>query len=883
MQEPIQEMEDRKVTSKLILPLKDPHANLDTVGGKGASLAKLVDAGFPVPDGFHVTTEAYRRFVKENDLQPVIDSALLHIDEEKPSTLEEAAGTIREAFMAATIPGDIASVIVGAYGDLAGTDPAVAVRSSATAEDLPGASFAGQQETYLNVSGADHVLEATKKCWSSLWTARAIGYRSRQGVRSEGVALAVVVQQLVDAEVAGILFTANPVDGRREHAMISASWGLGDAVVGGRVTPDEYVVEKESTRLVKREVSRKELMTVRVDDGTEDQPVPENLQEVPALQEEDLVGLSRLGVEIEDLYGMPMDIEWAIADGQIAIVQARPITALPEAVMPPPSEWQLPNPRGRYLRASIVDLMPDPLSPLFATMGIASYNASLVQAMADIIGTTKYFLPDELILTIQNYAYMTANFTAGEWWGMLKNLLPKFPRLIREGPTHFREVALPKYQKTVDRLAGKPVADMPAEEIWQVACDLMYAAAYHLAILQVDTLGAAAGSEGLFTALYNRFFYREGDPRAAEFLMGYDTIPVRSVKSLYDLADWAKDFSDLSEYLLQTPTDEIRSAMVGEGSPTVLDENVWEGWLSRIHEHVKAYGYIFYDFDFEKTIPAEDPTPALETVKMYLRGEGANPHERHQRLEVGRKQAVVSLMERARGVRGWAVKKALGWAQSMGEVREDSVASIGLSYPRLRELLKDLGRRMMEAGAIEVPTDIFWLYAEEVEASFEALNKGEPLGSKQDEVEARKASVEAAKKIIPPTQLPESDTYMGIPLEVFVPGEGGQEGDRLKGVGVSGGCVTGKACVLRGPEDFDQMVQGGILVAKMTTPAWTPLFAMAGGIVTDIGGPLSHGSIVAREYGIPAVLGTVAATRVIESGQQITVDGDTGIVKLTEG
>jgi pyruvate,water dikinase len=320
-----------KMTVRIVVPLNDPQVTLESVGGKGASLARLVEAGFSVPDGFHVTTEAYRTFVLVNDLQPTIDAALQDVDAEKPATLEHAARTIHEAFMGATIPGEIASAIVGAYGDMAGTDPAVAVRSSATAEDLPQASFAGQQETYLNVSGADHVLEATKKCWSSLWTARAIGYRLRHGIGESGVALAVVIQRLVEAEVAGILFTVNPVDGNREHAMISAAWGLGDAVVGGRVTPDEYVMEKNSGQLVKREVADKQIMTVKTDEGTDDQPVPQNLRRVAVLEGPDLAELTRLGTEIEKLYGMPMDIEWTLADGKIAIVQARPITALPEA------------------------------------------------------------------------------------------------------------------------------------------------------------------------------------------------------------------------------------------------------------------------------------------------------------------------------------------------------------------------------------------------------------------------------------------------------------------------------------------------------------------------------------------------------------------------
>ena len=867
---------------QIVLPLNDPQATLETVGGKGASLARLVVAGFPVPEGFHVTTEAYRRFILANDLQPRIDAALQQVVAENPSTLEEAAKTIHEAFIGATIPGDIASAIVGAYGDMAGTDPAVAVRSSATAEDLPQASFAGQQETYLNVSGADGVLEATVKCWSSLWTARAIGYRLRQGVDSSGVALAVVIQRLVNAEVAGILFTINPVDGNREHAMISGSWGLGDAVVGGRVTPDEYVMEKSSNLLVKREVADKEIMTVKVDGDTDDQPVPENLRKVPVLENDDLTELTRLGVEIEKLYEMPMDIEWTLADGQVAIVQARPITALPEESVAPVDEWPLPHPKGRYMRASIVDMMPDPLSPLFATMGLSAYNASLVQSMVDITGSKKYFLPDDLILTIRDYAYMTVNFSASEWWGMLSKLAPKLPRLIRQGPSHFREVALPEYKSKVDHLKDKPVADMAIEEIWQDACDLTYAAMYHLSILQVDTLGAAAGSEGLFTALYNRFLRREGDPDAPAFVMGYDTTPVQSEKSLYDLAIWAKTQPDLAAYLLETPTSNIVTTLKTTDPPEGVAAEVWAEWQARLEAHQEAFGYLFYDLDFVKPVPAEDPTPLLEAAKMYLRGEGSDPHERHQRLDQRRQRAEEDLMARARGLRGWAVRKALGWAQSMSQVREDSVASIGLAYPRIRELLKELGRRMLEAGAIQAATDIFWLQAAEIEASLTSLDDGKTLASIQDKVESRKASVEAAKKLMPPTQLPPSDTYLGIPIEAFVPGEGGQEGDKLKGVAASGGRVTGIACVLHGPEDFDQMQPGAILVAKMTTPAWTPLFAMAGGVVTDIGGPLSHGSIVAREYGIPAVLGTMAATRVIQSGQQITVDGDAGLVTLAQ-
>lgn len=876
---------DRRTDERMeyIFALDDSRANLARVGGKGASLARMASAGLPVPGGFHVTTAAYRTFVADNDLQPIIDAALEQVDLETPSTLDTAEEWIRRAFSAASIPGDVTAALAGAYGDLVGTNPAVAVRSSATAEDLPEASFAGQQETYLNVSGAANVLAAARKCWSSLWTGRAIGYRARQGIGAANVALAVVVQELVPAEVAGILFTADPVTGNRERAQISASWGLGDAVVGGRVTPDDYLAEKDNGRTVRREVADKEVMTVRTDGSVEDRPVPEDLRKVPVLEEEDVKGLAHLGVEIETLFGMPMDVEWALADGRFYILQARPITGLPEAVVPPPDEWEPPDPKGRYMRTSIVDFMPNPLSPLFATMGVSLYNESMQQLIVDVTESKSNLLPDDLIITIHDYAYMQANFTVRQWWGLLSKLAPRLKSLISNGPDHFRQVALPDYRQKVTRLEAKPVSGMTVEEMWQDAHELGAAAMYHLSVLQVDTLGAAAGSEGLFTAIYNRFFRREGDPPASAFVMGYDSTPIRAEKSLYDLAQWAQERPTLRDYLLQAEAAGLAEALEMEKAPKAVAAGVWQEWKQRVSAHLEAFGHVLYDLDFARPVPAEDPALPMTTVKMYLRGEGANPHERQGRLAQRRERATVQLLARARGLRGWAVRKALGWAQAVGQVREDSIASIGLAYPRLRELFLEIGRQMAEAGAIAKPANIFWLEEAEIAARLGALARGEHMESMEDAIAERKKTRRVEEKVVAPNQIPYSRTYLGIPVDLFVPTEDGDVGARLEGVGASAGRVTGTAYVLHGPEDFDEMRPGGILVAKLTTPAWTPLFAMAGGVVTDIGGPLSHGSIVAREYGIPAVLGTGVATHRIRSGQQLTVDGTAGeVILVTE-
>jgi pyruvate,water dikinase len=319
-----------------VLPLSDPQADLATVGGKGMSLARLTRAGLPVPDGFHVTTEAYRHFVDANNLQPGVLAALERVDATQSATLEIAAQAIGRLFADGVMSPETSAAIRSAYDALDSRHPPptghlsspVAVRSSATAEDLPGASFAGQQDTYLNIVGADDVIQAVQRCWASLWNGRAIAYRLRQGIAPYSVALAVVVQLLVPADAAGIVFTANPLTGKRSEAVINAAWGLGEAIVGGLVTPDEVTVDKNTGRVIRRETSGKRVMTIRTAAGTEEQPVPDALKNKAVLSDEQAVELTRYGSLIEDLYGIPMDIEWTLEGGQFAIVQARPITAL---------------------------------------------------------------------------------------------------------------------------------------------------------------------------------------------------------------------------------------------------------------------------------------------------------------------------------------------------------------------------------------------------------------------------------------------------------------------------------------------------------------------------------------------------------------------------
>ena len=912
----------------LTLPLADPGADLATVGGKGMSLAKLANAGLPVPGGFHVTTAAYRRFVDDNHLQPQIERSLALVDVDDPSTLETASQAITALFAGAVLPGEVASAIVSAYATLPGRDPAVAVRSSATAEDLPEASFAGQQETYLNVSGASALLDATRNFWASLWTARAIGYRSRQGIgggqgtESEGVALAVVVQMLVPAEAAGILFTDNPVNGRRDQALISASWGLGEAVVGGAVTPDAVTLLKPSPqpfpgersgrmtagegkedripvgstegieggqiRVLDRQIADKQVQTVRVNGGTAEVPVPDNLRRVPVLGDAQAIELGRLGVQIEALYQRPMDVEWALADGAFAILQARPITALPPAAtwpeLEPPTEWPLPDPEGKYVRTSIVDLMPDPVTPLFATLGFEQYGAGMSHALLNLLGSTADLTQSHLI-TINGYVYQDTHMTFKQTWWLLTKMLPGFPRMMRNGVAYWREHGRKPYVETVERWVDRPLGALSAGELLDGVREIMGAAMYNLTS-QMLWMGACAGSEAIFTRVYEKLIAPRLDEdvrpaNATVFLTGWDNTPIRAEKSLYDLADWCKTQAPLAAYIQNTASERLWAQLDGEQPPAGVADEPWQAFCERFRAHVDQYGHIIYELDFGKPLPRYDPRPMLEMVKRYLRGEGANPHERQAKLEARRKAAEEAVLARVKRLRRWAYTKALGWAQPLSAIREDGLADIGLGYPVLRRVLHELGRRMVDAGVLAAFDDVFWLQNEELVEVVAALDRGETPSSMADVVRERLAFARAAARATPPPTLPPSDRVMGIKMgETLAADASSQTGNTLKGIGTSAGTVTAPACVLHGPEEFAKMQPGCVLVSGITTPAWTPLFPLAAAVVTDIGGPLSHGSIVAREYGIPAVMGTGVATKRIQNGQMITVDGSAGTVTL---
>ncbi|MBT2546974.1 PEP/pyruvate-binding domain-containing protein [Arthrobacter sp. ISL-65] len=885
-------------------------SDLDEAGGKGANLGELARAGFPVPPGFVLTTPAYQDFVNANGIAGrILELAALPAGASNDD-YEAAARQIRSLFTESTMPEEIGAELRAAYGRLSHQAAAlgeetgaessgdhvvrVAVRSSATAEDLASASFAGQQDTYLNVAGPDAVAAAVINCWASLWNARAMAYRARNGFDPSKVRLAVVIQEMVDAGAAGVLFTANPATGRRDEVVISAAWGLGESVVSGAVTTDDVIVDAPTGRVGQRRTADKDVMTVYDGTGTKEQPVPEGKRRAPVLGDDAAAVLARQGTAIAQHFGVPQDIEWAQAAGDFFILQARPITALPEPSAEAPTEWPLPYPNGMYFRASIVEQLPDPLSPLFADLIDGAVVRSLNALMAEAVGKDVVRPGDVSLPTINGYAYYYYN-NAG-----MRRVLGKTPRAMLalvQGKAHmgikgWRDHSHPTYRGLVKFWAAKQPADRPAPELLAGISALLDAgAAYYTAVQSIIPI--AATSEIMFRSYYDKLVRRPGDPSAEVFLLGYDSEPIRAEKSLYDLAGWTRERPQLASAITEGSAAGIAEALRSGTPPSGprggagVDQDQWDEWRSRLQRHLDRYGHAVYNLDFVNPVPADDPSALLETLRYFVRGQGKDPHER-QRRSADRREEQGRLISARLGTRRRAVfRRLLRWAQKAAPVREDALADVGLAWPLMRRMLLELGERLTASSVIAAPSDIFWLRVDELRNAIDfglaapgAAITGTDRPVRAEAGEQRKMLWRGQRKAAAPQLLPES-RWMERAFGSMMPARTQQlAGDVITGVGASSGHVSAPARLLHGPDDFASMQPGEVLVARMTTPAWTPLFAMAAGVVTDVGGPLSHSSIVAREYGIPAVLGTGVATQRVSSGQQVTVDGDAGTVTL---
>jgi pyruvate,water dikinase len=765
--------------------------------------------------------------------------------------------------------GTLADGITAAYATL-GTDVAVAVRSSATAEDLEDASFAGQQDTFLNVVGTQAVLSAVTACWASLWTERAISYRAERALGGPELALAVVVQEMVPAAAAGVMFTANPANGRTSETVITAAWGLGEAVVSGEVDTDTVVVDTDCGTILSATVADKAVRTDPLPGGgTALSPTVGEVRLEPVLDTADALRLAGIGSAIEAHFGRPMDIEWAVVAGDFTILQARPITALAPRVGPVPEDWPVPD-KGLYFRASIVEQLPDPLSTLFADLMAPAVPAGLNRMIGEFAPGADY--GDIGFPTINGYAFYRYSLSA---MGRMIGLTPQLAKMLygnsgwvedrwRDRLADYREAV------TANDVAG---ADVPAADLLAALGRLVDAVAYYYTAVQT-IIPLAATAELTWSGVYDRLLRRPGDPAADVFLLGYDAEPIRAERDLHDLALWVRGRPALASALAD-PSVDVGAAE----APSGTDASEWEEWHRRFAAHLAEHGHTIYNLDFVNPVAADDPSPVLQALRFALRPDSPDPRQRQAKAAAAREEATARLLGRLSGWRRERTRKLLERAQHTGPLREDALSAMGLYLPPARRILRELGSRLVAAGALDHPMDVCWLSLDEARAATSALDAGTAVADHRDAVADRQATARGEALAKPPQYLPKN-AAMDSFAWMYPAKEEQANGNMLTGTAGSGGVVSGIARVLSGPADFAAFSPGEILVASITTPAYTPLFAMAAGVVTDIGGVLSHGSIVAREYGIPAVLGVGVATRRIRTGDLITVDGAAGTVRL---
>ena len=940
-----------------ILPLDSKDASLEVAGGKGKSLAVMASAGMSVPGGFCVTTSAYKSFVKANGLQAtIIELAQPEIAGRRLS-FDTASAHIQDLFSKADLPEAILTEIRETYSELSDNALAVAVRSSANAEDLPDMSFAGQQDTYLNVRGEAELVDAVRRCWASLWTSRAISYRHQMGIEQDVVAMAVVVQVMVPSEISGILFTANPATGERSEMIVNASFGLGEAVVGGEVTPDTYIVDRDSLTAKETIIGAKEQQIVSDgDQGIRLEDIPESDRGKSSLSDEAIQELATTALKVEHRFeGVPQDIEWAFTNGTLHLLQSRPITNLP----PQPIEvsWDPVPPAQILARRQIVENIPDPCTPLFdelyLSVGLETVKKGEKRKLGMVGG-------GPMFVSLNGFAYQRFDFpvvidarkkakkkamteaemdaaeTKIEAEAQQKEALDKVKKMAAEHMKATAEMAdydlalfldelSPEDRKAFDDWAATADADSIAktvtlpesknptffafnrtqvnekqiqgfydhakpdilatadewekvnlktasdEDLFRGVRELAIAGGMYWSSNGSHTFGVAKSTDDQLQA-----FLRESLPdhkfTSGQFLSGFRSKTMEANEHLFEIARqiWADDA--LTELIIITPANRLLNALERHTAAGPIVE--------AINEYLGIYGHLGYSLDFAEALPVEDPTGLLAALKTMVSNKKYDPKNHEIEATRKREKAMVEVTELLDGLPYWQFRFRLWFTQRFYYIREEVMFYLYKAWPALRPLALELGNRLADIGTLDQPDDVFYLVTDELNKAIEANKNGKALHEYVRLTAERRELREARKRLHPPGTIPfdaSEDPGVKFKETQFV---NDPSSDTLMGVPVSPGTVTSPASLITSPAEFDQMEPDSILVCPMTNPAWTPLFAHASGLVTDMGGILGHGSIVAREYGIPAVVGTGTITQRVKSGQEMNVDGDSGTVKL---
>ncbi|MEV0593538.1 PEP/pyruvate-binding domain-containing protein [Nonomuraea cavernae] len=861
------------------LDFSEIHAGmLAEVGGKAANLGELTRAGLPVPAGWVLTTEAYRQVAEAAELDVIVARG--------GPGLAEAA---RTRLLETPVPEPVAKTVREFYAGLGDRVP-VAVRSSATAEDLPFASFAGQQDTFLNVVGPDAVLDAVRRCWASLWTDRAVAYRDANGIDHVSVRLAVVVQVMVDARVAGVMFTADPVTGRRRETVIDAAPGLGEAVVSGAVNPDRFAVDVATGEILLRHEGDKRLAVRSLAGGG-----TEHVEAAPGglcLTDAQARELAALGVRVEDHYGAPQDTEWAIGDdGALWLTQARPITTL----------YPLPETTRDGLRVyfsvNVVQGVMGPLTP----MGLSAFRL-LASGAAGLFGHAPAERRDGPAFLAVSGLRLWIDLTTAVRSRAGRVILPRvlavgeartavvLERLVEDPRLSVRHTSLRPALRGLARFARRVRA--PAR-VFQALTRPARALAYTRAVGErldgrLRVPGGATPAQRLDhveRVLGGTF------PQIISImpivLTGYGLFGLASRLSGLPLSE----MQDVLRALPHNPTTEMDLelwALAGQVEPEPFRRHP-AGELVRLYHagelppkaqqgiarFLETYGHRgVAEIDLGLPRWSDDPAHLLGVLANYLRMDDAGdlaPDALFARGAAEAKAATAAIVARARSrgrLRGTVTRFALRRTRAYAGLRELPKFYLVQVLAGLRRSLLAVGEHLAATGVLGSAGDVFFLTVEEARAALAG-------GDLRALVTERRAAYEreTRRRHVPRIMLSDGTE----PEALSAPAAEGA----LTGSAASAGTVTGPARVVLDPVGA-HLEPGEILVCPSTDPGWTPLFLTAGGLVMEMGGAMSHGAVVAREYGIPAVVGVPDATRRITTGGLITVDGAAGTVTVEE-
>lgn len=877
------------------ISLNDVQASdIAQVGGKGANLGELIRAGFNVPPGFCVTTHAFAQFM--GTVKHDIYRDLASVSAQDIAGVRRVGENVRNTLKATPLPTAVEDAVVKMWLQQ-GKDKAYAVRSSATAEDLPTASFAGQQDTYLNVSSQATLVASVKACFISLFTDRAILYRIQNGFDHREVSLAVVVQQMVQSDVSGILFTANPITGNRHIASIDASFGLGEALVSGLVSADLYQVDTRLQQIIKRQIASKQVAIHALPDGgTEQITLGDHERDLAALDDSQVMTLARIGKQIEAHYAKPQDIEWAYKDGKFYITQARPITSL----------FPLPQPQIKsdkiriYFSISHAQVMTDAMPPLslsfLRTILPAGHITDSLESdflataggrlYADVTLVLQHPLGRRIILRGLNFGDQLAASAINHIIKQPDFLSWRNPLPPRRLITFFIPLAL-KTVRTV--LWGKPEGrtDKVLHYIdtlvtdTQASVDALPNPQAKIAFLipkmqqvfsQMLTWAPSLAAGIAATAILKSLLKKTANPSdlaAVERGLPGNVVTDMNL-AVGDLADIARGYEALLTHLRQKHIDAktrlADAATLPNGGSFLA---AWENFIQRYGTRGPS------EIDISRLRWAEDPSSLLQMVLNATEHIDKGAHRTHyQRLAAENEAAATRLIEVAgKGWLGWLrgriIRRLLRVSRNLVPLREHHKFLMVRMFGILKSVLIEFGAELVEQGQLDAAEDIWFLTFPEVlgvednaDINLKAL------------VASRRSQFIHAQTLTAPHVITSEGEIPSTKLDTTHAPEGA-----LIGSPVSAGIVEGIAKVIRDP-NTEMLEPGEILVAPFTDPGWTPLFVNAAGLVTEVGGLMTHGSLVAREYGIPAVVGVLDATQHIKTGQRLRVHGDAGYVEI---